>query len=262
MFWAERDNLQRVRSLGVRYGQLGIPGGMQLTDAAAAQWKAALASAGLTLVTVFAAYQGEDYADIPAVARTVGFVPPETRAARVERTLAVSDFAALLGVSSIACHIGFVPQDPGHPDYATVREVVRRVCDHAARHGQNFALETGQEPADILLQFFKDVDRLNVRINFDPANMIMYDKGDPVKALHILAPWIRQVHIKDARRTKVPGTWGEEVPVGTGEVDWRGFFSTFKHVVFNVNLAIEREYGNNRVGDIRTARELMERTFS
>src|ERR1019366_1726454 len=93
-----------IEYFGVRYGQLGIPGGMQLTDAAAAQWKAALASAGLTLVTVFAAYQGEDYADIPAVARTVGFVPPETRAARVERTLAVSDFAALLGVSSIACH--------------------------------------------------------------------------------------------------------------------------------------------------------------
>jgi sugar phosphate isomerase/epimerase len=101
----------------------------------------------------------------------------------------------------------------------------------------------------------------NIGVNFDPANMIMYDKGDPVKALHILAPWIRQVHIKDARRTKVPGTWGEEVPVGTGEVDWRGFFSTFKHVVFNVNLAIEREYGNNRIGDIRAAREVMERTF-
>ena len=63
------------------------------------------------------------------------------------------------------------------------------------------------------------------------------------------------------RSTKVPGTWGEEVPVGTGEVDWRGFFSTFKHVVFNVNLAIEREYGNNRIGDIRAAREVMERTF-
>jgi len=91
--------------------------------------------------------------------------------------------------------------------------------------------------------------------------MIMYDKGDPVKALHVLAPWIRQVHLKDAQRTKIPGTWGPEVPVGTGDVNWRAFFSTFKHVVFNVNLAIEREYGNNRIGDIRMAREFMERTF-
>ena len=136
MFWAERDNLEMVRSLGVRYGQLGIPGGMQLTDAVAAKWKAALEAAGFTLVTVFAAYEGEDYADIPAVARTVGFIPPATRAARLARTLAVSDFAAQLGVASIACHVGFVPEDAQHPDYVAVRQMVREVCDHAAQHGQ------------------------------------------------------------------------------------------------------------------------------
>ncbi len=69
MFWAERDNLEMARSLGVSYGQLGIPGGMQLTAEAAAKWKSALDAAGFTLVTVFAAYEGEDYTDIPAVAR-------------------------------------------------------------------------------------------------------------------------------------------------------------------------------------------------
>jgi sugar phosphate isomerase/epimerase len=121
-------------------------------------------------------------------------------------------------------------------------------------------LETGQETAPELATLLHKLNHPNIGVNFDPANMIMYDKGDPVKALHVLAPWIRQVHIKDARRTKTPGTWGPEVPVGTGDMDWRGFFSTFKHVVFNVNLAIEREYGNNRVADIRAAREVMERT--
>jgi len=85
-----------------------------------------------------------------------------------------------------------------------------------------------------------------------PVRTLAAARGDT------LAPWIRQVHIKDAKRTKMPGTWGEEVPVGKGEVDWRGFFTTFKHVVFNVNLVIEREYGNSRVADIRTAREAME----
>ena len=48
-------------------------------------------------------------------------------------------------------------------------------------------------------------------VNFDPANMILYDKGDPIAALRVVGPWIRSLHIKDARRTKVPGTWGEEV---------------------------------------------------
>ena len=122
-------------------------------------------------------------------------------------------------------------------------------------------LETGQETAPALADLLHKLNHPNIGVNFDPANMILYDKGDPVKALHVLAPWIRQVHIKDARRTKVPGTWGEEVPVGKGEVDWRAFFSTFKHVIFNVNLAIEREYGHQRIADIRTARELVEKTF-
>jgi sugar phosphate isomerase/epimerase len=210
MFWAERDNLEMVRSLGVRFGQLGIPGGMQLNAAVAARWKAAMEAEQITLVTVFAAYEGEDYADIPAVARTVGFVPPETRTARVARTLAVSDFASQLGVSSIACHVGFVPEDAANPDYVAVREVVRQICDHAARHGQTFALETGQEPADVLLRFIRDVDRPNLRINFDPANLILYGSGEPIAALETLAPLVISVHCKDGDwpAPGVPGALG------------------------------------------------------
>ena len=61
----------------------------------------------------------------------------------------MSDFAAALGVKSIACHVGFVPEDPASPDYIEVRDLVRRICDHAASNGQTFALETGQEPAAV-----------------------------------------------------------------------------------------------------------------
>ena len=74
MFWAGRDPLETVRehkSLGVRCGQVGVPGNVALDDASAAAWKAALEADQFTLVTVFAAYNGEDYADIPTVQRTV-----------------------------------------------------------------------------------------------------------------------------------------------------------------------------------------------
>src|SRR5581483_134869 len=96
MFWAGRDpgeTLRELKSLGVRCGQMGIPGDLKL-DGAAAGWKRALEDARFTVATVFAAYDGESYADIPTVQRTVGFVPPATRAERELRTLAVSDFAA------------------------------------------------------------------------------------------------------------------------------------------------------------------------
>lgn len=46
IFWADRDDLAAVKSFGVRCGQLGVPGGMELNAAAAAQWRGALEEAG------------------------------------------------------------------------------------------------------------------------------------------------------------------------------------------------------------------------
>ena len=243
LFWAERDDFAMVRELGVRCGQLGVPGGMSLTRAAAGKWKKTLAGAGFTLVTVVAAYQGEDYADIPTVQRTVGFIPRRTRAAREARTVAVSDFASALGVGSIACHIGFVPEDPGDPDYAAVRDVVRRVCDYARMHGQTFALETGQERAEVLAAFIADVDRPNLRINFDPANLILYGTGEPIAALRVLAKYVASVHCKDGDwpPAGVAGALGAERPLGRGSVGIPQFVNTLREIGFRGPLNVERE---------------------
>jgi sugar phosphate isomerase/epimerase len=92
-----------------------------------------------------------------------------------------------------------------------------------------------------------------VGVNFDPANMILYNKGIPVDAVKKIAPWIRHMHIKDAKYTKTPGTWGEEVPWGDGEVNAQLLLKTLEDVGFNGIFAIEREAGNDRVGDIALA---------
>ncbi len=257
MFWAGRDSLAELKAMGVRCGQLGIAGGVALTDAFAAEWKAALAEHQFALITVFAAYDGEDYADIPTVERTVGFIPRATRAVRVARTLEISDFAAKIGAPGIACHIGFVPHDTANPDYLSVREAVRQVCDHAARYGQTFALETGQEPAATLLQFFKDVARPNLRINFDPANMILYGTGDPIDALKLLAPHVVSVHAKDGDwpPKDQPGALGTERPLGQGSVGIPKFVATLKEIGYSSSLNIERETEPQdvRIADIRMA---------
>ena len=62
----------------------------------------------------------------------------------------------------------FVLDDRTDSDYLAVRDVVRRICDRAAANGQTFALETGQESAEVLLRFLEDTGRGNLRINFDP----------------------------------------------------------------------------------------------
>jgi L-ribulose-5-phosphate 3-epimerase len=264
MFWAGTDpaaTLGEVKAFGVRCGQVGIPGSLPLDASAAAAWREALANADFTLVTAFAAYTGESYADVPTVQRTVGFIPRATRAERERRTLDLSDFAAAAGIPGIACHIGFVPEDPGDPDYIDVRGVVRRIADRAAKHGQTFALETGQEPAAVLERFLADVDRENVRINFDPANMILYGTGDPMEALAALAPRVISVHAKDGDwppRDR-PEALGTETPLGQGAVNIPKFVSKLKEVGYTGTLNIEREVDDpeRRRADIQAAVALL-----
>jgi sugar phosphate isomerase/epimerase len=261
LFWTDRDDLATIRGFGVNTGQLGVPGSMTLDDAAAAKWKRALDDAGFKIVTIVAAYEGEDYGDIPTVQRTVGFIPPATRDAREQRTLAVSDFAARLGVPSIACHVGFVPEDAGATEYRAVRDVVRRICDHAAGHGQTFALETGQERAEVLLAFIRDVDRPNLRINFDPANLILYGTGEPIEALRTLGPLVASVHCKDGDwpPKDQPGTLGKERPLGKGSVGVERFVRTLIEVGYRGPLVVERETENQaeRLQDIGEAVALL-----
>jgi sugar phosphate isomerase/epimerase len=243
MFWAVRDTIAKVKLMGARCGQLGVAGDLALDVAAVAEWKAEMEREQFPIVTCFAAYNGESYADVPTVQQTVGFIPPATRDEREARTIELSDFAAALGVKSIACHIGFVPEDEAHPDYVAVRAMVRRICDHAAKNGQTFALETGQEPAVTLLHFLKDCDRENLGINFDPANMILYGTGDPIEALDILKARVISVHAKD-------GDWppadkkdalGTEMPLGQGSVGMERFVAKLKEIGYKGTINVERE---------------------
>ncbi len=118
--------------------------------------------------------------------------------------------------------------------------------------------ETGQETADTLEQFIKALVKqgaANVGVNFDPANMILYDMGDPIVSLRKLMPRVRQVHIKDAVRTTTPGTWGKEVPIGEGQVDWKAFMQVLAEADYRGNLVVEREAGQERAADVRKAIE-------
>ena len=245
MMWAGRDSLADMKAMGVRSGQLGI-GGEFDPAGAASKWVNDLASENFTLVTVFGAYNGEDYSNFETVQQTIGFIPPATRQEREARTIEIADFAAAIGVKSVACHIGFVPEDHHDADYIAVREMVRCICDHCAKHGQSFTLETGQEPARVLLEFFKDVDRPNLGINFDPANMILYGTGDPIEALGVLRKHVISVHAKDGDwpPTDKPGLLGTERPLGQGSVGMERFIAKLKEIGYTGSINVEREVEN------------------
>ena len=231
-----------VRELGIRSIQMHTPHAGSRTTAGAAAFRRQLEDAGVELSVVFCGYDGESYADIPTVARTIGLVPPEMRGARVQETKEIADFTALLGAPAIGLHIGFVPHDTTDPMYGEVIGVTREICDYCTALGLRVHLETGQEPADVLRRFLEDVQRTNLFINFDPANMILYGCGEPLPALRHVSDYVRSVHCKDATWSAQPGvTWGCEVPFGTGQVDAGAFLRTLYEIGYDGPLTIERE---------------------
>ena len=234
--------LEVVQELGIPTIQLHAPQKATRTPEKAEQFLARLSEMGIVITAVFGGFEGESYADIPTVARTVGLAPPETRAARTQEMNEIADFARLLGVDVVALHVGFVPHDPSDPLYQGVLQVTREICDHCKSNDQRLHLETGQEPADTLLEFIGDVDRDNLFINFDPANLILYGLGEPIESLRKVGKLVRSVHCKDAKWAAKPGEeWGAEVPFGTGDVGAENFLRTLKELGYDGPLTIERE---------------------
>lgn len=217
--------------------------------------KSRLADGGITPIGGMFRTIGEDYTSLETIKRTGGVVPDEHWDANWKDIQANVPVAQSLGVQVVMFHAGFLPHDPADPEYSKLLERLARIADLYAGEGLELSFETGQETADDLNLFLDKLNRPNVGVNFDPANMILYDKGDPIEALLKLGPRIKQCHVKDATKTKVPGEWGEEVVLGTGEVDWRRFFEALDAIGFDSYLSIEREAGATRIEDIRKAKE-------
>jgi sugar phosphate isomerase/epimerase len=235
-------HLEVAHELGVPTIQLHAPRRATRTPQHAERFLKRLDELGIRITVVFGGFEGESYADIPTVVRTVGLVPPATRAARLAEMKEISDFARLLGVGAVGLHVGFVPHDPADSLRREVVAVTRALCDHCKANSQNLHLETGQEAADTLLGFLLEVGRDNLFVNFDPANMILYGCGEPIEALRKVGRCVRSVHCKDARWAARPGVdWGAEVPLGTGDVGMENFLRTLNDLGYTGPLTIERE---------------------
>lgn len=235
--------LEVAHQLKVPTIQLHAPAKTTRTKDHADRFLAQLGEMGIQLTAVFGGFEGESYADIPTTQRTIGLVPAETRSERTEEMLEIADFAKVLHCSVVALHLGFIPS---HGDdqtlYGQVVEVTRQVCDHCRGNAQSLHLETGQETADGLLQFLNDVNRDNLFVNFDPANMILYGTGEPIEALRKIGRFVRSVHCKDATWADRPGEeWGQEVPLGEGQVGMESYLRTLDELGYTGPLTIERE---------------------
>lgn len=252
------DLVRKLQAAGVNRVQLALDP-LRENPATWGDAGQVLQSAGIKVVSGMFGCAGEDYSTLETIRLTGGIAPDATWAENRKNMAATVTLASGLGLRLVTFHAGFLPHDETEPGFVKLLERLKIVAGTFAAENILLGLETGQETAPALAALLNRLAAPNIGVNFDPANMILYDQGDPVQALRVLSPWIRQVHLKDARRTRTPGAWGEEVPLGAGDVDWRGFFAALREMRFAGNFVIEREAGGQRVADIQTARNLFEK---
>jgi len=252
-----RELVERVRATGLNAVQLWLDP-IRSGAWGESETRRDLDRAGIDILSGMMAMAGEDYSSLESIARTGGVRPDSTWGRNLAAAEANADLARRLGLTLVTFHVGFIPHEPS--ERATILARAREIVAVFRARGVRTAFETGQERADTLLEVLRELAGTRVPgvgVNFDPANMILYGMGDPIASLRALAPHVLQCHIKDARLGPAPGQWGTEVPAGTGAVDWPAFFRTLRESGLQVNLAIEREAGENRLADVMDARALV-----
>ncbi len=209
-------------------------------------------SADWTISSTMIGFPQEDYTTLDTIRVTGGIVPDACWDRNKDIFLSAVKVTAELKAKYLSAHIGFID----HTDIEGAQKLLERVrfmADQAGGKGITLLMESGQETAEQLKQFLEQLNHPAIGVNFDPANMILYNQGNPIDAVDILGPWIRHVHIKDAKRTTTPGTWGSEVVWSQGDVQAKRFIQKLRQAGYKGVLAIEREAGEQRLTDIEFA---------
>ena len=242
-----------VKGIHLALGPFIAPDGRHGAAEGAEAWafvKGKVARGEWTVMSTMIGFVGEDYTTLETIRKTGGIVPDQHWEANKKIVTRGAQLTQELGCPYMSTHAGFL--DESNPKaYKTYVERVTWMRNECRKYGVTLILESGQETAEDLAAFMPKVP--GVGINFDPANMILYAKGKPREAVKVLSPWIKQVHVKDACETKVPGTWGEEVAWGEGEVGGKAVLAELEALGYTGNYVVEREAGTDRPGDIAKA---------
>lgn len=251
------DLVDRMQAVGLEHAQIELDPFRERSDT----WDSArnvFRENDIRLVSGMFRCVGEDYTTPETIRRTGGLVPDETWDENWEHAQINVRNAEELGLEFVMFHAGFLPHDPADPTFDKLQDRLRQIARLYGKYGIALGFETGQETAEALRIFLRHLGERNVFINFDPANMILYNNGDPIEALNKVGRQVRGVHLKDGSVSRQEGEWGEELPVGKGQVDWPAFFDALADAKFEGWLCFEREAGDQRVEDIREGRLFVE----
>lgn len=104
----------------------------------------------------------------------------------------------------------------------------------------NICVETAGEwikNGEILAKIMKDINYPNIKINYDPANVIFYSDAEPAKDIKFVLPYLGYVHLKDKRG----GYKIWDFPaLGEGIIDFKRIFEILSE--YNVPFSVEIEF--------------------
>lgn len=238
---AERPCFHEVRKLSDRTCQLFSWSPDLWTDARARRVRREAQRAKVHITAFWAGWPGPIVWDLVDGPLTLGLVPSAYRAQRVETLKQAGVFARALGVPAVITHLGFIPENPADPLFREVVIAVRGLAQYYRQLGLAFWFETGQETPVTMLRLIQQVGTSNLGINLDPANLILYGKGNPLDALDVFGSYVRNVHAKDGLYPTDPMQLGKEVKVGEGRVRFPEFVRRLKALGYAGEFIIERE---------------------
>ena len=195
---------------------------------------------------------------------TLGLIPRTYRGLRLEKLKQYSDQVKKLNVPAIRIHAGFIPEDPNVELYWESVEALKDVIDHCKKNGQDFLYETGTETPIALLRAMKDIgldgELSNQGVNLDTANLILYGKANPLDALDVLGPFVKNTHAKDGLYPTDPRELGKEVAIPHGKVDFPKIIAKLKELNYQGPITIEREIsGPQQLEDVKRERDYLKK---
>lgn len=250
------EEMRKAQSLELESCQLSIWNSEMLTPENAEKVREAMAETGFTVSAVWGGWHKPCAWNFTEGPKTIGLVPSKYRASRLEELKRASDFAEMIGVNKVITHVGFIPEDPNHPDFMGVVDALRELCEYLHAKGQYFLFETGQETPVTMLRTIEAIGLDNIGINFDTANLILYGKANTLDALDVFGKYVMQTHIKDGLYPTDGMRLGREVRFGDGKANFPAVVKRLFEFGYRGEFTIEREIsGDDQIADIIIARD-------
>lgn len=250
---------EKLKELGVNCVQIQCWTPSLMTEENAKKVKKDMDDAGIRISSFWAGWTGPKFWNVVEGPQTLGLVPAAYRAMRLQEVMLGAEFAAMLGAKNVATHVGFIPETPACEEYRGTIAALRYLVKHCEKLDVCFNFETGQETPHTLMRAIMDLESDHVGINLDPANLIIYGKGNPVDALDLFRGYVRGVHVKDAVYVKENFyRLGCEQVVGEGQVNFPVFLPKLLDQGYEGDFYIEREIsGDQQITDIKNTIEFI-----